>query len=58
MLKELVQVKKPCLKAEQLATSIPEHFHLLHEQWGLPGLTLRAPRQPATPRSRKTEKLR
>lgn len=58
MLKELVEVKKPCLKAEQLAANIPEHFRLLHEQWGLPGLTLKAPRKPSTPHSRKAEKHR
>jgi hypothetical protein len=54
VLKELGQSKKPCLKAEQLAAGIPESFRLLHEQWGLPGLTLKTPRPPSTPRSRKT----
>jgi hypothetical protein len=53
VVKELVQGKKSCPTAEQLAADIPERFRLLHEEWGLPGLALKAPRTPTPPRSRK-----
>ena len=52
VLKELIQGKRACPKAAQLAASIPDRFRLFHEQWGIPRLALK-PNRASTPRSQK-----
>ena len=52
VLRALTTGEPPCPKARQLAASLPGCLQVLHEQWGLPSLGLKAPAAP-TPRSRK-----
>jgi hypothetical protein len=52
VLKELTKSQKACPESQNLATRIADRLHLLHEQFGLPGLDLKPERVP-TPRSRK-----
>jgi hypothetical protein len=52
VLKELNEHKPACPAAQRLAAAIPERLRSLHEEAGLPGLHLKAPRVP-TPRTRK-----
>jgi hypothetical protein len=40
---ELTKGETTCPKAQQLATSIPDGLHRLHEQLGLPRLVLKSP---------------
>lgn len=50
--KELLQAKPICPEAQQLAASIAARLRLLHEQLGLPELSVQLPRRSA-PRARR-----
>jgi len=53
VLQGLLESKPASTAAQQLAARIPERLRHLHEEAGLPGLLLKAPRVAATTRSRK-----
>jgi hypothetical protein len=50
---ELARGEGNCPEARKLATTVADRLQKLHEQLGLPRLTLRTPAPPATPKSRK-----